>query len=113
MDAERWCLGCGAGLRTVMTVGGRRRELETTPHPDGNHIMRLVPVVGGGRGWRARVLTGAELPAQQAAHRMHHCPGVKQPKGPLCIVCHQPMTRDIALQLGWTTHPGCDLDEET
>jgi hypothetical protein len=67
----RRCTRCDALIMWVVTHGGHRRAINPNPHPDG---VILLETVGGEL--RGRVLTGDELPAQQAAHVPHDrtCP---------------------------------------
>lgn len=93
------CSGCGAPVRWVLTVGGRRMPLDPDPHPDGN-VVRVT--IDGGL-VRAKVLTGAEMPAQDVAWRAHWttCPaseGFRRRKTattPRCVACRRP------LDAGW------------
>ncbi|MDP9828067.1 hypothetical protein [Kineosporia succinea] len=92
----------------MITLGGRRRELEVDPHPDGTHVLTEVPAIGGGMAVRARVLSGVDLPAQEPAYRSHTCPAPPPPKAPRCGICQGPMPIDVATLEGWTMHPCCD-----
>jgi hypothetical protein len=99
------CPVCHDPVQRYITHGGKIRDLETTAHPDGDHVVE----------WqaghiRARVLTGKELPAQgPPAFRRHECPPAP-PRGPSCAECGREMPRDIATLLGWVDHPACSPD---
>lgn len=103
---------CTARIRWVITLAGARMPLEPQPDPDGNVIA--VRLEDGSI--RARVLTGAELPAQQTAWMPHwrNCPDSpeyrrrKTRTGPKCKACGGPMDPDLARTERWTTHPSCD-----
>lgn len=99
------CTSCGAPVRWVVTVTGRRIALDPDPHPGGN----VIPTVEGGKP-RARVLTGAEMPAQTVAWRQHAatCPRTRTDRA-LCTACRSPLDPALAAAEPWhTTHPTCD-----
>lgn len=106
MEPEGACSICGAGVRNVFTEGGKIRELETDPHPDGNHLM-----ITNERGEiRARVLGPADMPApDDQGHRKHRCPP-PEPDGPICDACALPMDRELAAKERWAVHPCCDAE---
>jgi hypothetical protein len=109
MEPEGTC-ACGQTVRNVFTVGGIVRQLETTPHPDGNHVLEQVlqPLTGPGPVPRARVLSGLQMPAPDGAgYRIHRCPPPPRP-GPPCSVCGLTMNRELAALEKWATHPCCD-----
>jgi hypothetical protein len=99
------CSTCGASVQRYITLGGRIVDLETVAHDDGQYVIE----------WedghcRTRVLSGAQMPSQDApAFRRHECPP-PPPRGPNCTMCGQQMPREIALKLGWTDHPACSPD---
>lgn len=108
------CTACGAVIRWVITIGDRRMPLDVDAHEDGN----VVPVVVDGGLIRARVLTGAELPAQQTAYRAHFvtCPQAsefrrrKTATTPRCHGCGQPLDPILSRRgNAWTArwHPCC------
>jgi hypothetical protein len=99
------CSKCGAAVMLVITAGSLIRKLDPEPRPGGNHIITQID----GK-MRATVLTGAEMPAQQEAFKVHVCEQVDRP-GPPCTVCRRPMHRELATTLRWTTHPGCDASD--
>ncbi len=103
------CRVCGAEVRTMITIGGKLRDLEPEPAADGNHIV----VEHEGR-IRARVLGGHEMPAQQEAYTIHKCPPTpyRMPPGPRCAACGLPMHAELAASQGWRTHPSCVDPEE-
>jgi hypothetical protein len=98
------CTNCGAPVRTILLESGRVRLLDPAVRPDGTCVVVTQP---GGL-VRGRILTGWQLPAQQAAYRVHDCPPAVRP-GPPCAICGRPMPRGIAVTLRWTAHPGCEL----
>jgi hypothetical protein len=102
----RTCSACGAPVRTVVTVGGRVRQLNPAPDPAGNHI--IITTTSGTV--RSKTLTGPELPALVEAFTAHECPEPR-PKGPACAVCGTEMDREIAVLERWTMHPCCDPAE--
>jgi len=105
------CSGCGQPIRWVLTVGGARMPIDVDPHPDGN----VIPVTVDGK-QRAKVLTGAELPAQEQAWRAHFatCSQSKEFKRkkarltPTCRTCSGPMDIELARLEKWLHHPSCD-----
>jgi hypothetical protein len=99
------CSGCGAAVRRVITLGAIIRDLEPEPRPTGNHII----VTNDQGEVRAKVLTGPEMPAQQAAYRIHACPPkpAPMPPGPACAACGLPMHAELAASQQWRTHPSC------
>lgn len=109
------CTACSARIRWVITIGDRRMPLDPQPHEDGN----VVPVVVDGGQRRARVLTGAELPAQVPAYRSHFvtCPNAaefrrrKIATTPRCHGCGQPLDPVLSRRYpnAWTArwHPTC------
>lgn len=109
--------GCGAVIRWLFTESGRRMPLDVDPHPDGTVVL----VEHEGK-TLARVLTGAQLPAQETAWRPHWatCPASDAmrakrartaARGPLCSGCGGPIPADLAEAEGWTHHPCCDPAE--
>lgn len=106
MEAEGTCTLCGAGVRNVITEGGKIWELDTTPDPDG-----VVQMITNGRGEiRARVLGPTERPAPPGeGYRRHKCPPPPDP-GPTCDACRLPMDRELALKERWIVHPSCEPD---
>lgn len=102
--------GCGANIWHALTVEGRRVALEPHPSPHGTVILANVD----GR-IRAKLLTGAELPAQQQAWVRHilTCPASPErqrrtqaaaPKcGYRCGVRMDPWL----IEHGYTSHPNC------
>jgi hypothetical protein len=111
--------GCGALIRWLFTENGRRMPLDVDPHPDGTVV--LVQVDGK---TLARVLTGAQLPAQETAYRPHWatCPASDAmrakkaraaARGPLCGRCGHPMDTALAEREGWREHPACDSAEDS
>jgi hypothetical protein len=106
MGADR-CSACRAPVRTAITEAGKIRDLQPDPHPDGNHILITTP-----RGHiRARVLTGADMPAPDGTgYLMHRCPPPPTP-GPACAGCGLPMDRDLsAIEPDHHFHPCCEPD---
>ena len=119
MSDTSTCRGCGEPIRWVLTVDGARMPLNPVSAADGN----VVPVTTKDGKRRARVLTGAELPAQEPAWVPHHrtCTkagdfrrrkslGVKRCRA--CgFVLHQ-----LLVDAGETYHAGCyppaDLREQ-
>lgn len=69
------CPQCGKPTVLTMTVAGARLRID--PTPSGQGVVIPVQVDGA---WRARILTGSELPAQQAAYVAHDrtCPKGRQ-----------------------------------
>lgn len=112
-DTDTTCTACGAPIRWVITIGDRRMPLDPEPHEDGN----VVPVVVDGGLVRARVLTGAELPAQEPAFRAHFvtCPQAAEFRRrriattPRCHGCGQPLDPVLGRRLDWLGrwHPCC------
>lgn len=106
------CSACLAPIRWEITEGDRRIPLDPTPDPAGNVI--IVPGKRGGV--RARVLTGAQLPAQGEAYRAHWvtCPESEAFKrrrhaaSPKCRGCGMPMPADLAKTEEWIYHPTCE-----
>lgn len=104
MEAEGTCTICDAGVRNVITEGGKIWELETEPHPDG--IVQMV--TNDRHEIRARVLGPAQMPAPKGeGYRRHKCPPPPDP-GPICEACQFPMDRETALAEGWIVHPSCE-----
>lgn len=99
IETEDRCPQCGASVVWRRSVLGTRLRLDAAPNPAGNVI--IVDLEGKAR---AKVLTGAQMPAQQEAWRRHQCP---QPlRGKHCGRVMAPA--DLFLALGWDDHPGCD-----
>lgn len=99
------CTSCGSLMLWVLTIEGRRWPLDPQPHPDGTVVVTHLPD-GTVRG---RVLSGAELPAQQEAHRLHDrvCPARPRPaEGPRCGACREVMDGWL-VDRGYTRHIGC------
>lgn len=102
--------GCGADIWHAISVEGRRVALELRPSPRGTVV--LVDIDGR---IRAKLLTGAELPAQQEAWVRHvlTCPTSPErqrrtqaaaPKcGHRCGVRMDPWL----IEHGYTSHPNC------
>lgn len=103
IEGESTCPRCRAHGHWRLSISNRRLFLDADPDPTGNVV---VVELGDGR-VRAKVLTGAEMPAQQQAFRQHACPRAERP-GPPCSVCRLPMDRDLAYAERWTSHPCCD-----
>ena len=105
------CRACSRGVRWAVTEAGARILVDADPHPDG-----VVTVVSTPAGVRARILTGAQLPAQETAYQPHArtCPhAVRQaPRGPRCERCRGPMPTDLARLERWRWHPNCDPREQ-
>jgi hypothetical protein len=112
--------GCGAMIRWLYTEKRNAMPLDEEPHPDGNVVLVKV-----GHETLARVLGGADLPAQQTAYRAHWatCPGSDAMRaqraralrreiasGPVCEApgCGQRMHAGLARREGWREHPACD-----
>jgi hypothetical protein len=106
------CGDCRQPVRWVITEEGRRIEIDPDPVDDDGNV---VPVVVDGH-TRARILTGAELPADGPAYRRHvsTCPESPEARkrrarlAPRCRVCLFPMDPTLARLEQWTTHPACD-----
>lgn len=99
------CRSCSGLMLWCVTLGGDRWPLEPKPHADGTVVVTHLPD-GTVRG---RVLTGAELPAQQEAYRRHDrvCPAKPRPaEGPKCGGCREVMDEWLVEQ-GYTRHIGC------
>ena len=104
--------GCGATIRWVVTEGGRRMPINPDPHPDGT----IVAIDRPDGTTVARVLSGAQLPAQQQAWQPHWqtCPASPQFRKrqartlPKCKACGMAMDPTLARRENWTTHPSCD-----
>ena len=76
MAEETTCTACGREVRTVLTVNDHRRKLDPAPDPAGT-VVRVVSLAADGtRTVRARILSGAELPALETAWTLHDltCP---------------------------------------
>lgn len=106
--------GCGQMIRWLFTEARKRIPLDPDPHPDGTVVLVKV-----GHETLARVLTGAQLPAQETAYRAHWatCPGSdamrakkarEAARGPLCGGCGSAMPADLAGLEHWEFHPCCD-----
>jgi hypothetical protein len=98
------CSGCGAEVRRLITPGGIVRDLDPTPHPNGNHVI----ITNEAGEVRAKVVSGDQMPVEGDAYRRHECP----PKpvvatGPACAACELPMHAELAASQGWATHPSC------
>ncbi len=108
------CRDCGAPVVNALTEGGRAIELDADPHPDGTVV--LYDVDGHAR---ARVLTGAQLPATQPARQRHSTTCRESPAArarrakhaPRCRACNQLMDPQLAARERWTEHPACDSHE--
>lgn len=115
--------GCGQMIRWLFTEARKRIPLDPDPHPDGTVVLVKV-----GHETLARVLTGAQLPAQETAYRAHFatCPGSDAmrkhkarefardvARGPICEAeaCGLPMHAGLARAEGWRFHPCCDPRE--
>jgi hypothetical protein len=96
------CSGCGQPVKTVITEGGKVRDLNPEPNPNGNHTMITVD----GR-VRAHVATGEELPLTETAYKVHQCPPKPAPGTP-CTVCGHPMNRELNDREPNTMHPCCE-----
>jgi len=102
--------GCGATIRWVITIAGRRMPINPDPHPDGTIIREVTP-----EGIRARVLTGDQLPAQQTAWQPHWvtCPDSPQFRDrkarttPRCRACSGPLDPWLVAQ-GRPWHVLCE-----
>jgi hypothetical protein len=94
--------GCGAKVRRVITEGGTIRELHPVPIPGGNHTLITTPAGLV----RAHVVTAHEY-NEQPAYRIHKCPPLPDP-GPKCVICDQPMDKEVTAVEKTTTHPSCD-----
>jgi hypothetical protein len=110
--------GCDELIRWLFSESGKRLPVDPDPHPDGTVV--LVVVEGK---TLARVLTGAQLPAQETAYRAHWttCPGSdamrakkarEARRGPLCAACGKPMDANLVADEGSTEHPSCDRVED-
>lgn len=101
--------GCGRPIRWLFTEGGRRLPVDPEPHPAGTVVL----VTTDGR-TLARVLTGAQLPAQEAAYRPHWvtCPasesfrGRQSQRAPRCARCRDRMDPWLT-EHGYDAHIGC------
>jgi len=116
-DGNAFCQSCGTPIRWVVTIGDRRMPLDVELSPAGNVVLVDVP----GKGVRARVLTGPELPALEPAHVAHWttCPNSTEFKrrariraraaAPRCQSCGEPLDPVLAARPGWygRVHPGC------
>ena len=97
VEGQSTCTGCGKPIRWVLTVGGKRMPLDPDPTPEGT-VVRAVLEDGA---VRAKVLTGAELPALVTAWRPHWvtCPNSAEfhrrraVTTPRCRACGQPLDR--------------------
>lgn len=107
------CSRCGQATRTVITVGGKVRDLDPEPVATGNHVLveddRGYGLDGVGPAIRARVLTGDSGPVEGDRYRMHACPP-RPPSGPRCRSCKDLMDASLTAAEGWETHPCCDPD---
>jgi hypothetical protein len=106
IETQDKCPKCGAATYWRLSVEGTRLRLDAKPDPAGTVI--ILTLTDGTI--RAKCLTGSELPAQQEAWRLHACARRYGPPDPNCVVCGRRMPRDIADELGWVTHPGCDQE---
>lgn len=105
------CTGttCTAQIRWATTEAGRRLPLDLDPHPDGTVLMVAVD----GR-WRARILGGAQLPAQGEAWMPHWstCPDSEHYRRrqrattPRCRACRGRLDKWLVEQ-GWHHHVLC------
>lgn len=98
------CPDCHAETRHIITLTGRRIDLEPTTHEDGRYRV----ITGDDGAVRAAVVGELEMPAADA-YRLHRCPPDPEP-GPNCIGCGLPMPRQIADLLKWSDHPSCDVE---
>jgi len=105
IETEETCPRCGARVWWRLSVEGTRLRLDADPSAAGTVI--ILDLAGA---VRAKCLTGPELPAQQEAFRMHACARPAGPPDPNCVVCGRAMPGDIARELGWIDHPGCDQE---
>lgn len=96
------CPDCTQPVTPMITTTGRRVDLEPDVHPDGIWIT----VVMSDGAVRARAVVTSERPIDNG-RRHHRCPPTPEP-GPNCYHCGNPMPRQIATELDWTTHPACD-----
>jgi hypothetical protein len=102
--------GCNATTLIAVTLGGRRITLDPDPHPDGT--ITIVRTPNGDI--RARILTGADLPAQRVAWMPHDrtCPaGIHRARRatattPKCRACGLPMDPWLPAN-GWNHHILC------
>lgn len=102
IETQDLCPKCGAVTFWRLSVEGTRLRLDTVPDPGGNVVLTQVD----GKD-RARVLTGAEMPAQQEAFTQHKC--TKPSRPPRCQVCGRAMLpAEFFRRTGRTVHPGCD-----
>lgn len=119
MSDTSTCRGCGEPIRWVLTVDGARMPLNPVSAPEGNVVPVTLP--DGKR--RARVLTGAELPAQEPAWVPHHrtCTKAgeyrrrKSLSTKRCRACGN-VLHQLLVDAGETYHAGCyppaDLREQ-
>jgi hypothetical protein len=95
-------------VRWVITLGSRRWPLDPEPVEAGTVILVERP----DGSIRARVLTGAELPAPAGVptYQMHACwrGRTGHPTGPRCRRCKGPMDPHLAHLERWTEHPCCE-----
>ncbi len=94
------CPTCSVPVRTVLTEGGLRIQVEADRRPEGT----VLPVKVDGQ-HRARILTGGQLPARGGAYIDHRKTCGKKPAGPRCPICKDPMD-PIHLELDGA-HPTC------
>lgn len=97
---EVTCSTCPARVRWYVTISGKVIALDADPVDDGNVIV----ISHEGR-VRARILEGADMPAQQTAYRRHRCPPHPVLNERRCVHCHLVMS---GTDSGFDTHPTCD-----
>lgn len=109
LTPDATCPRCGAGVRWVMTVGGRRIPLDPAPHDAGTYAPRETR-----DGRRYESLTGGQLPAQETAYRRHDrtCPKSREAARVAAITtarcrgCGHPLDPVLAAG-GDVYHPTC------
>lgn|SRR5574343_229893 len=99
----RPCPVCGTRTMLVLTEGGNRIRVETGRVPNGT----VLPVIDGDT-IRARILTGAELPAEGGAYVDHRrtCGRADGPKPVKCLACWFGMDRWL-VERGDRYHVNC------